>query len=103
MIEICSNPYCYTLPWPSVKETFLFSPEITLHDYDVQVRLWRKGILVKTLGTSCKARPLCEHINCHFCWAMITNPRCTPTQFWLMLCLIIYCISVIGYTREPVK
>lgn len=64
-IEICSQPYCYTVSKPKEEERINFPLEIVVVEYDVTVKIFSNGYLIKHLGVTCSPQPYCEMITCY--------------------------------------
>ncbi|MCP3662802.1 MAG: hypothetical protein GY696_09940, partial [Gammaproteobacteria bacterium] len=43
MIQICSDPVCYSISQPNKRETIMLPSELTLQDHDVSVKVWSNG------------------------------------------------------------
>ncbi|KAK5971506.1 hypothetical protein GCK32_018151, partial [Trichostrongylus colubriformis] len=87
--EICAEHHCYLKEQPNGNETIRFPPEVLLHAYNVQLKLF-DGQNLTVLETSCPPESFCDHIQCWFCTANVFNPECSPRAAITALTIILY-------------
>ncbi|KAK5974926.1 hypothetical protein GCK32_008249 [Trichostrongylus colubriformis] len=87
--EICAEHHCYLENHPKGNETIRFPPEILLHTYNVQLKLF-DGQNLTVLETSCPPESFCDHIQCWFCTANVFNPECSPRAAITAITIILY-------------
>ncbi len=71
--------------------------EITIQDYEVTVKVWKRCILVREFGKKCEASPFCEMIDCTFCLELLANiDHCFPRIGMIIIFLIalLACLSL---------
>ncbi|MCP4456707.1 MAG: hypothetical protein GY816_01565, partial [Cytophagales bacterium] len=96
-MEICALPFCYKMSFPAEEENVMLPASINLADHDVTVRLWSKGFLIKSFGTTCSSQPFCEMIDCYFCMARIKNIHCSSTMALVLMAISLYFITITLY------
>ncbi len=94
-MEACAANVCYKLSSPHSKNSISFPHEITMRDYEVTVKAWRRGVLLKDFGKTCPANPFCDLIDCYLCWECIGNINCFP-RMGLILIFALFFISSIS-------
>jgi hypothetical protein len=90
MAEACAVPFCYTIMTPKDGALVQFPIELSLHDYQVEVKVWSGGVLKEVFGKQCPKAPLCSAIRCLFCLERLVNPQCNAYAFALFLLLALY-------------
>ncbi|KAK6027950.1 phlebovirus glycoprotein G1 [Ostertagia ostertagi] len=97
VVEACSNHYCIFAKCPHNYLTFPNS--IIMYDYKVRIKVWHRGELVYENELHCHAQPICETLQCLFCWERFYNTQCwTAIQIALFLSTFILCVFLIRCT-----
>ena len=110
-LEVCAEPFCVTKGSPSGDEMILLPKEVVMTEYEVVVKIWHEGIIVKSFAFDCGAAPLCEMIDCYFCKEAIFNPQCASKWEVLVSILVAYlfcfflfmCVSIIKCLGKPLR
>ncbi|KAK6026791.1 hypothetical protein OSTOST_07223 [Ostertagia ostertagi] len=97
VVEACSNHYCIFSKCPH--NYLSFPNSIIMYDYKVKIKGWHQGKLTFETELYCHAQPICETLQCLFCWERLYNTQCwTTLQIALFLSLLLVCIFVIRCT-----
>ncbi|VDO23828.1 unnamed protein product [Haemonchus placei] len=87
--ETCVSQYCdFIRNIPS--QDIIFPNSIIVYDYVVSIKLWNNGTITDEFTVSCEAHPICETLDCPFCWEHIYNVQC-----WTNTQLIIIALSLL--------
>ncbi|KIH64175.1 hypothetical protein ANCDUO_05516 [Ancylostoma duodenale] len=93
--ELCAAD-CVINKSPAIEETVQLPPEITLHEYAVQWKIF-DGDHVTLMETTCPPVPFCENLRCWFCTANVFNPECSPVAAIVTTAVILYVAIALLY------
>ncbi|KAK6026676.1 zinc knuckle [Ostertagia ostertagi] len=94
--ELCSEQDCFVNEHPTPHEEIMFAPEVTLHEHQVQWKVY-DGSKVTVLNAICPAANFCENIRCWICTANIFNPECSPRSAIAAIAVFIYLTTAVLY------
>ena len=101
LLEVCSSPICRQVSFPHETEEVYIGPEVAMHDHEMTAKVWAHGQLVKQMGTTCKAHPFCESIQCYLCGERLLNPQCSPkAAIVLVFILCVIAVLCLGATCQ---
>ncbi|CAK5009785.1 unnamed protein product [Meloidogyne enterolobii] len=90
-VEICvKNDRCALFPHPKLEELIPLSKEILVSNYEIKIKFWRYGELVKESGINCEAKVICEIIKCNICIELLKNPQCASKTAIILFAIIFY-------------
>lgn len=101
-IELCSKPICYTTSFPTEEVTLLLTPEVTMGEHIIEIKIWKDGIQIYKEEKTCPPTPFCENIQCYNCIERIQNPHCTPRLALIAFFIILYWSTILLYLLTKV-
>ena len=93
LVGLYVKPFRFQLNKPFPEE-FSLPAETIIKDYEVSVKFWAKGLLIKEQKMQCHGHPFCEQIQCTLCFQFINNPHCAPKLMWSFVAIGIFCVTL---------
>ncbi|ETN77972.1 hypothetical protein NECAME_10673 [Necator americanus] len=76
MVEICSAHVCIYLSDYEPRSRILLPTSIVLFDYATSIQTRTNGVRQFNATLECKAKPICEVLECTVCWERVYNMQC---------------------------
>ncbi|XGW14000.1 hypothetical protein V3C99_000352 [Haemonchus contortus] len=79
MVEACSSFTCIYISNYSPDTKILLPTSVTLFQHTVKLSAWKDGKQVFANDLTCEGKPICDLIECFFCWEHAFNLQCWTT------------------------